>query len=231
MLITASATAQDARARTLKPGSTEGPAPLRASRRRQRENSRFSRARLIEDAGFTLIELALSSLVAIVVLSATLALLESGQQVQARDSEWALALQEDRTGLARMVGDIRQATKVEAAEAKSGSVVFLATVEGKRWKIKYDCTVSQPGTSYSECVRLAAEVGNPLPSSGPAVARDLIDPNEVFSYSPNATEPKAVTARLELPARGALKQAGSTGYSHKVVLEDAAFMRNLYLEG
>jgi len=38
--------------------------------------------------------------------------------------------------------------------------------------------------------------------------------------------------RLELPAQGVLKPtSGSKGYSHKAVLENAAFMRNLYLSG
>jgi len=186
--------------------------------------------RLVEDAGFTLVELLVASVAAITVLSATFAMLESDQQVQARDSEWALTLQEDRAGLSRMVRDIRQATKVE--EAKSGSIVFLATIGGTGWRIKYDCGISQSGTTYTQCVRLAAEEGKTLPGSGPVVVRDVVDGSEVFSYWPSAFDPtKSVTMKIELPAKGTLKQAGSSGYSHKVVLEDAAFMRNQYLEG
>src|SRR5205807_10149702 len=166
---------------------------------------------------------------AITVLTSTFALLESSQQVQARDSEWVLKLQEDRAGLARMVRGLRQATKVE--EAKTGVGRFLATIGGKEWEIKYDCTVSQSGTSYTECVRLAAEKGNALPAAGPRVAQDLVS-TEVFSYSPSMAEPKMVTAKVELPAKGSLKVAPGIGsYKRNVVLEDAAFMRNLYLEG
>ena len=171
----------------------------------------------------------MASVAAIVVFSATFVLLQSSQQVQARDSEWALALQEDRAGLARMVRDIRQATKVE--EAKAGAIVFLATIGGKSWKIKYDCGVAQSGTAFTECVRLAAEEGKALPGAGPATARDVLNGSEVFSYAPSTAEPRVVTTKIELPAKGTLKQAGSSGYTHKVVLEDGAFMRNVYPEG
>jgi len=126
----------------------------------------FRQRRLPEPSsedGFTLIELLVASALAIVVFGAVLAMLESSQQVQARDTEWALTLQEDRAGLARMVRDIRQTTKVE--EAKPGAILFLATIGGQSWKIKYECNVSQSGTEYTQCVRLAAEE---KPSRAPA---------------------------------------------------------------
>ncbi|HWX74040.1 MAG TPA: prepilin-type N-terminal cleavage/methylation domain-containing protein [Solirubrobacteraceae bacterium] len=190
-----------------------------------------ARARLRAESGYTLIELLVACVIGVTVLSATFAVLLSSQQVQARDSEWALVLQEDRAGLARMMHDMRQATKVESAEAKTGSFAFSATIGGKSYKVKYECGVSQPGTTYYECQRLAAEEGKALPAAGPAVVTDVVNSSEVFTYSPSAAEAKLVTAKIELPASGTLKQAGSTGLTHKVVLEDGAFMRNLYLEG
>jgi prepilin-type N-terminal cleavage/methylation domain-containing protein len=194
----------------------------------------FSRLpRPSSEGGFTLIELLVASALAVVVFGAVLAMLESSQQVQARDTEWALTLQEDRAGLARMVRDIRQASKVE--EAKPGAVLFLATIGGKSWKIKYECNVSQSGTEYTQCVRLAAEEGKALPGTGPTIVKDVVNGTEVFSYfkgtETNTAAPNVVTLKVELPAKGTLKQAGSSGYGHKVVLEDAAFMRNLELKG
>jgi type II secretory pathway component PulJ len=182
------------------------------------------------ERGFALVELLVAMVAAVTVLSATFAVLESSQQVQARESEWALIMQEDRAGLARIVRDIRQATKVE--EANPGSITFLATIAGKSTKIKYECGVVQAGTAYHECVRLAAEEGKALPASGLRIARDIINSGELFSYTPGeAATATLVTVRFELPAKGTLKQAGSASYSHKVVLEDAAFMRNRYLAG
>jgi hypothetical protein len=138
-------------------------------------------------------------------------------------------MQQDRAGLARIVRDIRQATKVK--EANPGSIAFLATIGGKELEIKYQCTTAQNGTSYTECVRLVAEGAKALPTSGPIVATDLVNGSAVFTYSPSAAAPRAAIVKLEVPAKGTLKQAASTGFTHKVVLEDAAFMRNLYLEG
>jgi type II secretory pathway component PulJ len=189
------------------------------------------RKSLRDDSGFTLIELLVASVAAVAVLSATFAFLLSSQQVQARDSEWALTLQEDRAGLARMMRDMRQATKIE--EAKPGAIFFLATIGGKAWKIKYECGVSQAGTSFTQCVRLAAEGEKALPGSGPLVVKDVVNGTEVFSYLPSSevSKVRAATVKIELPANGTLKQAGSSGYGRKVVLEDDAFMRNLYPEG
>jgi type II secretory pathway pseudopilin PulG len=192
------------------------------------------RERLRDVAGFTLIETLVTAVAAVVVLSATFALLESGQQVQARDSEWAVALQEDRAGLARMMRDIRQATEIlePTTGAASSYISFLAIIGSTKWKIKYDCSVSQTGTTFTECVRFAAEEGKSFPANGARTVIDVTDGNAVFSYSPTTrSEAKLVTAKIELPAKGTLRQAGSSGYSHKVVLEDGAFMRNVYFEG
>jgi type II secretory pathway pseudopilin PulG len=177
------------------------------------------------------VETLVASLAAVAVLAATLGLLMSSLGSQTRDSEWALALQEDRAGLARMVRDIRQATEIKTEAA--GSIYFGATIGGKKWQIKYECGVTQPGTSYSyrECVRLAAEVPSSLPGAGPVVAKYLTNGSSVFTYSPGGS-PTSVTVKLEMPAKGNLKQvSGTHGYEHPVVLEDAAFMRNRYLEG
>ncbi len=181
-----------------------------------------------EEGGFTLVEVLVASSAALILLTATMALLDSSTRIQAGDTEWALTLEQDRGGLSRMVREIRGATKVE--EANANSIVFLAPIAGKSWTIKYECAVAQAGTSYNECVRLAAEEGKALPSSGPRVVSAILNGSEVFSYSPNSTSPTLATVKLELPARGTLKQAAG-GLKHTVVLEDAAFMRNLYLSG
>ena len=179
--------------------------------------------------GFTLVETLVTMVAALVVLGAAVTLLSSGQGIQARDTEWALTMQQNRAGLARMVREIRQATKVN--EASAGSIKFAATIGGQKLEIKYECASAQSGTAYTQCVRLAAEEGKALPASGLALAKDLLNGSGVFTYSPSAAAPRAVTIKIEMPAQGSLKQASSSGYKHRVVLEDAAFIRNLYLEG
>jgi Tfp pilus assembly protein PilW len=185
------------------------------------------------EEGFTLIELLVATLLALVVFGAILGTLESSQQVQARDTEWALTMQEGRAGLARMAREIRQASKVEKAEA--GTIEFLATIASTVWKIKYECGVEQAGTEYHECARKAVEgSAGTLPSTGAPVVRDVLNPAEVFKYFKGATstatttEMTVVTLKVELPAKGTLVQANSSAYRQHVVLENAAFMRNLY---
>ncbi|HEY3960798.1 MAG TPA: prepilin-type N-terminal cleavage/methylation domain-containing protein [Solirubrobacteraceae bacterium] len=194
--------------------------------------------------GFTLIELLVASVLALIVFGAILSTLESSQQVQARDTEWALTMQEGRAGLARMAQEIRESSEA-LKEAKPNRIVFLASIGGTAWEIKYDCSVAQAGTEYHECVRYAAEKGKSLPSTGTPVIRGLLNTTEAFCYShgasasacvasPNSTEQAEATVatlKVELPAKGTLKQAGSSGYTHSVVLENAAFMRNLDPEG
>jgi prepilin-type N-terminal cleavage/methylation domain-containing protein len=185
------------------------------------------------ERGFTMPELLIAMVMAVVVLTAALVLLQSGQQAQARDAEWALTLQQDRAGVARMMRDIRQATEIiePSTGAAASYIAFWATIGGKKWKVKYECNVAQSGTTYTECMRLAAEEGQVMPSKGPRVATDVLNGSAVFSYLPSGsrTEAKLVTAKVELPAKGTLKQAGSVGYGHNVVLEDAALVRNLCL--
>jgi len=181
------------------------------------------------EGGFTLIELLVASTMAIILLGATLTLLITSQQVQARDAEWAQTMQAGRTGLARMAHEIRQASKIETAEA--GTIDFLATIGGKSWQIKFECGVAQPGTTYDECVRFAAEESKSLPTTGSPTVRDVLNGTTVFAYSPNTTSPNVVTLKVELPAKGTLHLASAGDNKHNIVLENAAFMRNLDLAG
>jgi competence protein ComGC len=184
---------------------------------------------LADDRGLTLVELLVVTAISIMVLGAVLTLLDTSQQIQARDAEWTLTMQEGRAGLARMAHEIRQASKVETAEG--GKIVFLATIGSKAWEIEYECGVAQSGTTYHQCVRYAAEQGKSLPASGTPTVSEVLNPTTVFSYSPSTTSPNLVTLKVELPAKGTLKQPGNSFYNNHIVLENAAFMRNLDLAG
>src|SRR5882757_8759412 len=63
------------------------------------------------ESGMTLIELLVATSIALVVFGAILGTLVTSQRVEARDTEWALTMQEGRAGLARMAREIRQASK------------------------------------------------------------------------------------------------------------------------
>lgn len=229
--------------------STSRPNPLRrSSRRRLSPFSRSSRRRLNPliqtpghalsraDAGFTLIEVLVAAALSLIVFSATLAALGVSQNMQSRDSEWALVIQEGRAGLARMVREIRQAYSIRSAT--ESSLDFYATIGGKDLEIYYGCDVTQPGTGYYECVRLQTEAGSPLPalSTGAPIIRDVLngtaadEKDPIFrEYSPNAIAPDLVTVKLALPASGTLNLGSAKGYSHQIVLTDNAYIRNMNL--
>src|SRR5436189_48075 len=78
---------------------------------------------------------------ALVLLGPTLTVLTSSQQIQARDTESALSIQEARAGLARVARDIRQAYSVKAVT--SNSIDFEGTFAGIRKEIYYECDVEQ----------------------------------------------------------------------------------------
>jgi Tfp pilus assembly protein PilW len=199
----------------------------------QRHRTRCASSLLAEEAGFTLVELLVVCAISMVVLGAILTTLVISQEVQASDAEWALTMQEGRAGLARMAREIRQASKVETAEG--GTIVFQATISSTVWQIKYECGATESGTTYHRCVRYAAEYGKSLPSTGTTVVGTVLNPTSVFTYFNGSTEsttsPDVVTLKVELPAKGTLKQPGGSSHNNHIVLENAAFMRNLDLNG
>lgn len=169
---------------------------------------------------------------AVVVFGAIVAMLETSQRVEARDTEAALSLQEARTGLSRMAREIRQASKVEKAEA--GTIEFQALIGTSNYYIRYECGVVESGTKY-KCLRSAEAGKSPSAGTGKRIVATVLNGTTVFKYfkenAANTTEPDYVTLKLEMPASGTLKQANSTSYTDHVVLTDAAYMRNLNPEG
>lgn len=202
--------------------------------------ARKTRARLRLQAGFTLIELIVASALGLILTSAALAALEAGQRTQLRDTEWALIVQEGRTGLARMVGELREATTIKSAS--SSAITFEALAAGKEYEISYNCAEAQTGTSFDQCVRKAVVKGGTLPSTGTPVIKDVLNgtsadqpggkEDPVFAeYSPNSTKPNVITVKVVLPSGGTLKLAAASTEKHQIVLEDDAFLRNIDLTG
>jgi len=194
-------------------------------------------------SGFTLIEVLVSAALSIIVLGGVLSVLEASQNAQSRDQEWALVIQEGRAGLERMVREMRQAYSIR--NDSHSSIDFYATIGGTSWEISYDCEESQPGSEFRECVRRAATfIAGKAPSkeelttaSAVPIIKDVLngtkaDENDrVFEeFSPNAIAPDLVTVKLVLPASGTLKLADASTYTHKVILENGAYIRDMALE-
>ncbi|HEX5308605.1 MAG TPA: prepilin-type N-terminal cleavage/methylation domain-containing protein [Solirubrobacteraceae bacterium] len=192
-------------------------------------------ARLREQGGFTLIEMTIASALGLLVTTATFSALETGQRTQLRDQEWALVVQEGRTGLARMTSEMRTAYSIR--NDSSYSIDFYAAIGGKDYEINYNCEEKQTGTEFKQCVRKSAEVGSALPSKGQVIVKDVLNgtsadqPNgkedPIFvEYTPSSVAPDLVTIKAVLPSSGTLKLAGAKTHQHQIVLENGAYIRN-----
>ena len=170
------------------------------------------------------------------VLLAILGLLDTAAKVAPKDQERAHAIREAQVGLNRMASDLRQAYTVLGTSPESMEVLVRlrkddpstpAVEKNTSRHVYYNCGQDNPG----KCVRYEAAVGATLPTTGQTVISRVLnwdagtDPDRrVFTY-PDDDDfgPSYVKLRVEVPAAGERKN----GYSHKVVLEDGFYARNL----
>lgn len=120
------------------------------------------------ETGTTLIELLVVSTLLVGVVGATLTFLDFGARTQQRDQSFGQQLTTSQHTLARLMHDLREATKI--VTASPNTVEFLLPVGTTTYDVKYDCT--QPdslGSGYTRCSRLQSVYPNPLPSP-PATA-------------------------------------------------------------
>lgn len=199
------------------------------------------------EAGFTLIELLMAAALSLIVLGGVLSALETSQNTEARDQEWAIVIQEGRAGLERMAREMRQAYSIRSDS--HSAIDFYATIGGKSYEISYNCAERETGTEYDSCVRRAAEfVSGKAPSSLPAKGETIVKyvANQtgtcesellekkskecVFQeYTPNDIAPDLVTMKVRIPASGTLKLADALAYQHHIVLENGAYIRDMAL--
>jgi type II secretory pathway pseudopilin PulG len=195
---------------------------------------RLARRVAREQGGFALAELLVSMICFAFVMTAILALLETSARVVPSDQERSLAIRESQAGLNGMVRELRQAYEVVGTSPSSMRVKVrlkkddpaTAAVEThSNWLVEYDCGVSVSG----KCVRKEARPGQLPPATGPVVIARVSNPADhpVFSFETDtdSVNPVYVKVRVEVPASG----ERSHGYTHKIVLEDGFFARNMRL--
>ena len=177
-----------------------------------------------------LFEVAIAMSIFTFVLAGTLGLLDVSAKQAPTGNERSHAIRESQVGLRRMVGELRQAySMVGAGENFVQFLVRLRAPGGTHVNryVEYDCGNANPG----KCVRRQTTPGNVLPSQGETVVPRVLNDQTtgagaVFTYSGDDTSglnPFYITVRLEVPAKG----ERATGHSHKIVLEDGVYARNL----
>lgn len=179
------------------------------------------------EAGFTLVEMLVSMTLALMIGAASLLLLEAAVPHADRELQREVAVGEARGGLERMIREIRNADSVNAT---SPTVIDVntPTPAGAR-RVVYQCNAAFQAVTYRQCTRYSGSVGGAV-GGGSVVVERLINgttSQPVFTYVPSSIRPRVVRVHISIPASG----GPAPGYSHRVVIRDAAYMRNIDLTG
>ena len=182
-----------------------------------------TRLRDSRDGGFTLVELLVSMTLALVIAATSLLLLDAAIPHADRELQREVAVGEARSGLERMVREIRNADRVNAT---SPTLIDInaPTASGAR-RIVYQCNAAFQAVTYRQCTRYSGAVGGAV-SGGSVVVERLINgttSQPVFTYLPDKFSPRVVQTQIVVPASG----GPAPGYTHRVILRDAAYMRNV----
>jgi hypothetical protein len=181
---------------------------------------------LRDESGWTLVELTIAAALLAVVLTAVLSLLDMTNRQAPGDQERAHDLRETQVGVYRMTRELRQAYSL----VQTGPYLVEAHVYagGADHDVVYDCTGASSVPGYGQCIRYEKPGGTPGPST-PVVDRLLNKPGSglapVFTYTQNGGKTTYGRVRVEVPAKG----TRSNGYSHRIVLQDGFYLRNLNL--
>lgn len=181
------------------------------------------------EAGFTLVELLVASLMGVIVCGAVGSLVISAMRLQPKISERAQSITTARWALERLTREIRNGIAVSPGKATAsevsfrtyvrrttcgGSTIPASSVPARECQVTYRCTTTQ-------CSRVEA-----APGVYTGTARTIfegIDSSNVFSYVPNAAEATFIKVTLQMP------NPNDPSGPPAVTVSDGASMRNAIL--
>lgn len=208
------------------------------------------RARLGEQAGFSLPELLVALALMVVVMGAALALLDTNSRAIATEQERPLAVVEAQTGLRSMTRELRQTYQVLGPLSPALTSNYIDVLERvtragavQEIRVLFRCDISDPANAaYRRCLRYESTPASPqaagsLPDgvTGTVVVGRLTNgtmSNPTFSLSYPATTPGGAFAQrpsvgvvaVKVPLKG--ESRGST-YVSSLTLRDGFNMPNL----
>jgi type IV pilus assembly protein PilW len=172
-----------------------------------------------ESDGFTLVELLVATILALVVIGAAVTAFTASIRSQPRVSSQAAAIQHARFTMERMVRELRQGSTVPSATASQLSMVTnvdSATCGGSASSTAISCRVTYTCSSGA-CTRTEAKPDGTSPGPAVQVVQGLSSSN-VFAYTPGTTTaPAYVAVTLAFPAKGG---------TDAITLSDGAALRN-----
>jgi Tfp pilus assembly protein PilE len=175
------------------------------------------RQAIVEDDGLTLVELIVASFLAMVLLLAALAVLDSGTKSERISHARQDALVDLRAAMTRMTKEVRQADSV-ASTSTATLLDFKATIGGVQRHLVYDVI----GTPPSAVLRRSEDGGTPL------VLSDRVLAPQAFCYEYDQPNCVATTPTVNLSAiRISLKLSPIVFGSGSVTLATDVELRNL----
>jgi hypothetical protein len=181
---------------------------------------------LRNERGMMLIELLVVMAILMVVVSASLVMLESGSGAAPREEARSGAIKSAQVQLDRMTRELRQAVRVNSSSYNY--VDFEVLVGGQLRRVMYDCRGVGNDPRYRGCSRSEGAQGGGL--GAPVVVVDRLlngtddEAGRVFKAD-DPMVPRYIEVRIETPASG----ERASGYNHRVVLDDGVYLRNLNL--
>jgi prepilin-type N-terminal cleavage/methylation domain-containing protein len=179
--------------------------------------------RLRSERGFTLPELLIAAMIALILAGAAMTLIVMMMRSQPPVSERAGQVQQGRTMLEALSRELRQGESVLTPTASGFSVltyVNSATCGGASASSAILCRVTYACGSTS-CTRTEGNPDGTGSAPSETVVRGITGPN-VFSYQGTTGDPSYVGLRLVFP--------GEDG-SEAVTLDDGAALRNHFESG
>ena len=182
-----------------------------------------AQTQLRDESGFTLTELAVAALVALIVASAGMTLLVTMVRSQPAVSDRAAQVQQGRTMLETLSRELRQGESVLSPTTSGLSVltyVNSATCGGAPATASILCRVTYSCSSTS-CTRVERNPDGSGTAPAKTVVRGITGPS-VFSYQGTVGDPSYVGIMLVFPADDG---------SEAITLDDGAALRNHFETG
>ncbi len=197
--------------------------------------------RASDERGFTLTELLVSSVLLVIVVSATLAVLDTNAKIVPKDTARQDALRTQQVGLLRMTRELRQGQNPSSAPTlpttAGNTISVLLSGTSPATRATWDCTKTSPtNAALKACYRYASTTTTSDPETQVGVTGVLeVDrlqngttghTTSVFTPLPASPASSAAvlgyTVQLEVPSAG----DRTNGYAYTSILKDAFYLRN-----
>jgi type II secretory pathway pseudopilin PulG len=160
------------------------------------------RRRAASEAGFTIPEILMATLIGLLVVAISVTVFTAAVRTQPGLNKRDDAISQARTTMERLTRELRQGSAVLTATASQlafVTYVHSATCGGAYSNSSMACRVTYT-CSGTSCSRVEAKPDGTSPGSAFTVVSGLSSTN-VFNYSPNTTSPTYIGATLVFPGQ------------------------------